>query len=168
MDRMLFGLRMEPGTFWLVLGTAGATTLAMFRVAALRRRQQQADRQVAMPQPTATGGPPRGVARWEAELHEFTREVEARLDNKMAVLQQLVVHADERIAKLERLAVAAPLEVPPVATSLAGPHFAEARSRHAAVFAMSDAGHNAAVIANRLSAPIGEIELILTLRRPGT
>src|SRR6187402_1077166 len=100
---MLFADRMEPGTFWLLVGAAGATTLVMFRVAAMRRKQQLADRQPEAPPTTATGRPPRGVERWEAELHDFAREVEARLDNKIAALQQLVILADERIAKLESL-----------------------------------------------------------------
>jgi hypothetical protein len=121
--------------------------------------------------PTSVGIP-RETERWRVEFHEFVREHEARLDTKTALLQQLIVDADERIAKLESLGLDAPMpsaiDVKPATDSRRGPHFAASQSaRNAAVYAMADAGNSAAAIANELGTPIGAIELILSLRARG-
>jgi len=128
-------------------------------------------------QPTTPTAPmPQAAERWQVELHDFTREAEARLDTKLAALQRLILQADERIAHLESLGLDAPApssverEARP-ASPAAGPHFATsettppAQARAAAIYAMADAGNNAATIANRLGSPIAEVELILSLRR---
>lgn len=164
----MFAALIEPGPFWLLIGSIGATTLILFRIAARRRQATPNSQEVA---PSATSRTPRGVERWEAELHEFAREVEARLDNKIAALQQLLILADQRTAKLESLGLE-PLPqqtaTEPAAT-LSGPHFPPSANRHntqTAVIAMHDAGNGAAAIANRLQLPIGEVELMLSLRVP--
>lgn len=166
---MLFANRMDPGSFWLLVGAVGATTLVMFRIAARRRRGHADDRPAVELQGSVSSRPPRGVERWEADLHEFTREIEGRLNNKIAALQQLLVEADQRIATLESLGVETNRTDSDASSSprLAGPHYHESSARRgeqASVFAMHDAGQGAAAIANRLQLPIGEVELILSLR----
>ncbi len=113
------------------------------------------------------------ILRSQIDFHEFARELQARLDNKLSALQSLVVAADQRIAELERLRVDAVVQ----GTRPPGPHFAggessprgelpsETTSRYAAIYALADAGHGPASIGARLGEPIGEVELVLSLRR---
>ena len=49
----------------------------------------------------------RSTERQLVEQYEFAREIEARLDVKRALLEQLLQDADERIARLEALEQAA-------------------------------------------------------------
>lgn len=53
-------------------------------------------------EPTAhrLGAPPE-VRRWEAELHELTRELRGQLDTKIALLEHLIRDAAEQAARLE-------------------------------------------------------------------
>src|SRR5262249_37673161 len=107
------------------------------------------------------------------ELYDFARDVQAQLDSKMSLLQLLLRAADEKIARLESLTQRSGEQRN---AAMAAPHFlhpSDGRRPHAnpeaawgysAVFAMADAGHNCAAIANRLGEPIAEIELILSLR----
>lgn len=118
-----------------------------------------------------------GTEQWQVALQEFTREAEARLATRAAMLQQLLAAADERIARLEAQLAERP-QRPTQAEAkeskkppLDGPHFASSQkitashtARSAAVFAMADAGNTAAAIARELGTSIGEIELILSLR----
>lgn len=118
------------------------------------------------------------ILRSQIDFHEFARELQARLDNKLSALQALVLAADRRIAELERLRHDAVVQgaigrgdaayVPHFGTDAAGrrvEHPSEATSRYAAIYALADAGHGAASIAARLGEPIGEIELVLSLRK---
>ena len=165
---MLFAIPIQPSTLGMLLAVSAITSWLMFR--ASRRRPPSVLGVVPKPAGTSTAMP-HEAERWQVALFDFARDYEARLDTKAALLQQLIRTADERIAKLESLG----LEEPPQAAStkaktsagLSGPHFAaSATGRNAAVYAMADAGNTAAAIANELGTPIGEIELILSLRRP--
>lgn len=51
----------------------------------------------------ATTSAARTAERQLVEQYEFAREIEARLDVKRALLEQLLQDADERIARLEAL-----------------------------------------------------------------
>ncbi len=44
---------------------------------------------------------PAELDRWEVEMHEFVRDFSARLDTKLAALQQLVLMADQRLESLD-------------------------------------------------------------------
>ena len=167
---VLLAYTFEPQSWVLVAIAAAATFVVLSAAQRLRRRQSGDDRPSASQTTRAT------AERWQVDLHDFTREAEARLDAKMAALQRLILTADERIAHLESLGLDAPApssverEARP-ASPAAGPHFATsettppAQARAAAIYAMADAGNNAATIANRLGSPIAEVELILSLRR---
>lgn len=164
----LFAVQFEPRSWVFVAAAASLTFVVLTGLQRFKRRREAAlankNLEQASPAPM-----PQAAERWQIELHDFTREAEARLDTKLAALQRLIVAADERIAHLESLG----LDCPPKTASetISGPHFSTAQAapqgqaRTAAIFAMADAGNSAASIANRLGTPIAEVELILSLRR---
>jgi len=101
------------------------------------------------------------------ELSEMARQLTAQLDTRAAKLESLIREADEKIAALKGEKAA-----PPPSSPLAAPAEAAAETepavdgdpRHAAVYELADAGMAAPQIAQQLSRPTGEIELILALR----
>lgn len=152
----------------------------------------------------ASGHPARPTAElqhWEVEMHELARDLSGRLDSKLSALQQLVIQADARIARLEellgeRVAAGRNAEPEPAPTSpafnrsnrigindptepfpmpalklpeppptAAGASATGSDERYAAIYELSDTGLTAARIAERLGTPVGEVELILSLRR---
>lgn len=130
---------------------------------------------------------PDALQRWEVEMHDLGRELSARLDSKMSVLQHLIRDADRAAARLESAMAAtgpgprAPI-LPPEGqranqaealfsgASAAGEASAYGRpgqthpGRYDEIYLMADYGHPAAEIAKKLGLPIGEVELILSLR----
>jgi hypothetical protein len=144
-------------------------------------------RQAARDQTQAT----RQLEQWEVRMHDLARELSAQLDSKMVAVELLVREAQEQIARFERLTRMSGQAVPPpsgeiqqsepaapahLGTQAAAlprspqrPHLlAAARNtprRHQEVYALADAGQSSAAIAQQLGSPIGEVELILGLRR---
>ena len=129
-------------------------------------------------------------------MHDLARELSAQLDSKMSALELLIQDAERQIARLdERLgrrpdggsepATAterpAPLLAPHITTqaaALASSALVSQPARQASprapkerrfdeVYALADAGHAPAAIASRVGSPVGEIELILSLRKRG-
>jgi hypothetical protein len=93
------------------------------------------------------------------ELAQMARQITAQLDTRSAKLEVLIREADEKIAALKSLPAPRP-DTPPAA-----PEPADLEDpRHAPVYMLADAGMNPAQIAQRLSRPGGEVELILALR----
>jgi hypothetical protein len=138
----------------------------------------------------------RQVEHWEVRMHDLARELSAQLDSKMSVLEHLIRDAERQIARLdERLgrkpegasepattpARPAPISAPHITTQAAalassqligqGARQASPRAtkerRFDEVYALADAGHAPAAIASRVGSPVGEIELILSLRKRG-
>jgi hypothetical protein len=144
-------------------------------------------REVARSEMQAT----RRLDQWEVRMHDLARDLTARLDSKMVALELLVREAQEQIVRLERATQDAPQ--PPSAASgesqrsdpasttqvntqaAALPRWTQrphvppsargASRRHREIYALADAGHSHAAIAEQLGSPIGEVELILGLRR---
>ncbi len=121
---------------------------------------------------------PPDVLRWEVQMHETARELSGQLDSKMRVLQALITDADRAAARLET----AMGETPPATQAEAlmssdGPRQAEStveptgdstsQDRREEVYTLSDYGLGPAEVAARIGRPIGEIELILSLRYKG-
>jgi len=154
----------------LLLGIV--TTTLMLRLHISRKKNRGAGVREKFTPPIASDSSPE-IIRRQAEMYDLAREVQARLDNKIAMLQQLLVAADERIARLSELE-SERLHVGPhkvVGSSMcseaangADPYERET-ARYAVVFGMADAGHNPMSIARRLTLPLGEVELMLSLRR---
>jgi hypothetical protein len=93
------------------------------------------------------------------ELSEMARQITGQIDTRSAKLEALIAEADEKIAALR----ASPGPAGPAAVGRDVPSAAEDR-RHAAIYELADAGLSAGQIAQRLSRPNGEVELILALR----
>ncbi len=134
------------------------------------------------------------VEHWEVRMHDVARELSAQLDSKMSAwnisfkmpsarshvlmngwaasqnvvrsrhaapdrpASRLTPHISTQAAAL----TSSPL-VRNAATPPASPRPTKER-RFDEVYALADAGHAPAVIASRVGSPVGEIELILSLR----
>jgi DNA-binding NarL/FixJ family response regulator len=115
------------------------------------------------------------------ELEKMARQITAQLDTRAAKLELLIKEADEKLAALAAAAAATrqitPANVDSRPASPAGgggsggaPNGAPAAqnnepdARHVEVYALADQGRSCHEIAQMLSRPSGEIELILALR----
>lgn len=62
----------------------------------------------------ARAASPQGLLQnMEFRIHEYGREVEARIDNRLTALDRLIVEADQEILRLEALLVETRMEWPP-------------------------------------------------------
>src|ERR1700722_14331951 len=96
------------------------------------------------------------------ELSEMARQITGQIDTRAAKLEALIAEADEKIAPLQ----SGPPTAPPAGPAAVGRDVPESDEdrRHAAIYAMADAGLSTGQIAQRLARPSGEVELILALR----
>ena len=104
------------------------------------------------------------------QLDQLARQVGAMIDTKYAKLEAVVRDADRRIEQLSKLTRArqgsAGLDVTIGAEEPAGSAAEEVNDvQRAAVYRLADEGKSALEIAQALSQPAGEVELILALRR---
>lgn len=179
----MFGLLMTAGTLlWRAQRQAKKANLA--KTAAVEG---------CRPDPLTTKShlqAPREFQRWQVEMHDLARELSGQLDSKLGLLQHLVREADRQSARLEAvIARAESLGVTPseaissdepawptlnqasrlssaAATSRIDPSTERpsASRRNSEIYTLADAGHSSATIASRVGSPIGEVELILSLR----
>ena len=123
------------------------------------------------------GSPGASPGGWEVQMHDTARELSAQLDSKMSALRALVAEADRAAARLEAALERSDGFGPPPthqAQSLAAAaesrrdsllsNVAPRAHRHEEVYTLADYGYAPAEIARRLGTPIGEVELILSLR----
>lgn len=159
-------------TSLLLVGLVTATLMMRLHVARRKQQLSASAKELGVASSSIELDSSESMRR-QVEIYDLTREAQARLDNKIAMLQQLLVAADERIARLselesERLHIGTHRTVESNAaadgTTEADP-YARDTARYAVVFGMADAGHNPMSIARRLSLPLGEVELMLSLRR---
>jgi hypothetical protein len=131
-----------------------------------------------------------GMEQLMVELHDLTREMNARLDTKMHALNELIIQADGRITELKALASAAdqkassapkrkrkprstPVKKTPakaVAADPVAPPAAPvpvANQRHSRIYTLADQGLSPQQIADQTDKLTGEVELILSLRAKG-
>jgi len=130
-----------------------------------------------------TVAPPE-VANWEVQMHETARDLTGQLDSKMRALQALIAEADRAAARLEaalgkadepprrgdQAEGLAPVPSPdpaPADRPDAAPESVQqpAESRREQIYTLADYGYDAGEIARRVGSPVGEVELILGLRR---
>jgi hypothetical protein len=119
---------------------------------------------------------PPAADHWEVEMHEVARDLLGRIDTKIGLLQQFTVEADRAAARLEKALAAsrqgatpsAPVALKPV--DAAAPPSDEGvgqrrpNVRHEEIYTLSDYGYPPEEIAQRTGMPLGEVELILSLR----
>jgi hypothetical protein len=99
------------------------------------------------------------------ELSEMARQITGQLDTRAAKLQLLIAEADQKLAQLG--AAGAPTAIPerpPSHRHADVPAPPPVDPRHIEVYVLADQGRTASEVAQRLSRPTGEIELILALR----
>lgn len=132
---------------------------------------------------------PPDLLRWQVEMHETARHLKAELDSKMAALQAITRIASAESARLEAaIARAEQLGVSTCADTLAAiealsenddfgnsllPTVPLAKSeeiaaRRDAVFQLADQGLASKAIAQSIGAPLGDVELLMSLRTNGT
>lgn len=111
---------------------------------------------------------PPDVLSWQVELHDTARELKAELDSKMRALQLLIGQARHEANRLEQILsqLDPSLRTPSPDSSTNSPSnwLPGSPDRQAEIFALADQGRSAAEIAEQVSVPLGEIELILSLR----
>jgi len=162
--------------FLLALGLAVVTLMLRGqRYMKRRRREEAADAANpaggvhASPAAHPQNAPPE-LGQWEVQMHETARDLMGRLDSKMSALEALIAEADRAVGRLEAALSKTteppqPLdrqdEPPPASAAQAEP------PDRGKVYMLADYGYDAAEIARRLGAPLGEIELILRLRGEG-
>jgi hypothetical protein len=149
--------------------------LIMFRRSSRRDRPGKRSTSDPAPRRTHVAGshramsePPDDVMRWQVEMHELARTLKAELDTKMRLLHLLIGQArveSERLRQL--LAVLDPSRIAGLESASSDhdqPVSGDVHPRQSAIHAMADAGQTAHEIAERLGAPLGEVEFLLSLR----
>jgi hypothetical protein len=177
----------DPGTLYLFL-LAGIVVLLLastrVRLAAQRRRWTEEDGARGTP---AARPLPDDLAQWEVQMHETARQLSAQLDAKLSLLQSLTAEADRAAERLEEAlqqTSAAPppspvadnkveslsehpdagVELDHMAGVPASSEGSDRSRRREEIYELADYGFAPAEIARRLGSPIGEVELILSLR----
>jgi hypothetical protein len=103
------------------------------------------------------------------QLDEQSRLIEGRLEAKVASLEQSIQNADQRIAVLRTLLIAAQsagvqLESGRAASTDSRAQMASLDPRTRRIYELADAGRSIRQIAQETDQRIGEVELILNLR----
>jgi len=108
------------------------------------------------------------------ELQGVSRQINAQLDTKMRALTELTEQARREIERLEHLLEEARAGRPPAGSTTPAPPAEPERDapapvdpRHRRVCELSRAGLSAVEIARDTGQPVGEVELILSLRPAG-
>jgi hypothetical protein len=156
----------EAPTLLLVAGML-LLVMTFFRMA--RRGRTSAARPTPIVKTPSPSIPTARVAdEVEVRLYNTFRELNARLENKIHVLNDLVIESETKIRRLEQLLPAAGNKEPRVAIlDEANPNHGAAppSQRFAEIYQMADRGMTPAEISQRVDQPIGEVQLILGLRQ---
>lgn len=200
---------MEPKDLLLLAGIL-LLILTMVRLQISSRMAKKSAGTRKQPEPLApmtpiSEGPSKQQQQFEVKLHETFREMNAKLDTKIHILNELIIEAHAAMAKFEELqkkaaadeakAPPAPAEPPPAPAAVpppeAGPvqyaapppasdeplvivmdgppaktvESTERPSSFSDVYQLADQGLSSAEIASATGKSIGEIDLILGLRR---
>ena len=101
---------------WLVAGVALIAGLLMLRSSryyARQKRESGPSRRGHRRECRRSGEEPGDVDRWEVQMHDTARDLSARLDSKLSMLQALVAEADRAAARLEAALARAAEPAPP-------------------------------------------------------
>lgn len=177
----------EFGAFQLLMLAGGVLGLGVVMRSTYRRvgRSRQQPRTSArrvyagLTEETAAR---RDVERVMVELDQLARQIHGRIDTRFAKLEAVIRDADQRIDQLSRLARetrgtptldmtvdgethAGPRSPGGKPSNARAPKTDDTDNRHAAIYGLADSGLSADQIAERVSQTVGEVELILALRR---
>lgn len=163
--------------FWIVVFIAGIAVVAMM---IRRHARKSAVFDDPRRQDSAEGELRHSMDRLLVELQEASREINATIDTKTAVLNKLIADADKRIEALKAAETApapARCESAPEPPPTAAPRRPEPVERDEVrrrsvleheIHRLADAGKTELEIARLTGLPRGEVELVLSLRRmPG-
>ena len=118
-----------------------------------------------------------------AQLHRFARDIDRRIEARLAELGDLLARAEEASARLRAATADADQERPPApepapergeeppagqALSQESPPAAPGAVGHREIRDLADQGLSSVEIARRVGRPVGEVELVLSIRRAGT
>ena len=93
------------------------------------------------------------------QLEELARATNGQIETRFTKLEVVLREADQKIARLESLLTQLDGRLP------APPPTPQVRPEHQQVYDLADAGKGAVDIARDLARPVGEVELILALRK---
>ncbi|WDQ15855.1 hypothetical protein [Rhodopirellula sp. P2] len=111
-ESALESVSFDRGTLWLVagflmLGWALARLTISRRKKAIRQRGESRETQRRLDSVKKTALPlsdaPPETQRWQVAMFDLQRELTGDLDTRIAVVQSLIRHADQRIATLQEL-----------------------------------------------------------------
>ena len=122
-------------------------------------RAMREDTQPAVPLSDA----PAEAQRWSVAMYDLQRELKAELDTRIAIVQSLVRHADQRIEQLHRLETGN--VSPPHNRHAASPLTTKQMSHLADLLG---AGHTSAEIADELGVAIGDVEMAMSMGKVET
>lgn len=130
--------------------------------------------------PAATA--PQELLQWDVRMHETARELMGQIDSKLSALQTLAADADRAAARLEAALRSAGAAAPtgnPLGNQAVALQSASERSPQSVfgssdgaaverpkdeIYTLADYGYTSTDIAHRTGVPVGEVELILSLR----
>jgi DNA-binding NarL/FixJ family response regulator len=169
MDGYLLDLQHLDSFQKWILVSAGALTVMYLVMRPFKKRRS--DPLAASPHLSLAGQREveRQMTELLVELEQMARQMTAQLDTKAKKLELLIKEADEKIGLLQSAGHApqAPMVARAMTETAPGlATFASQDPRHIEVYELADAGQSARQIAQQLSRPQGEIELILALRPP--
>jgi hypothetical protein len=185
---MTFNLlaQLQP-SHWFIAALLVAIGTVLYRS---QRTARQSLRPNAAPRTAQPANPHADSRQWEVEMHELARDLSARIDSKLAVLEQLIRAAHHETLRLETaIAEAGRMAGVETAPELRAVEFQPAsnqarrleeqtrrpqaaRSNAAGstdrpydrIYALADRGCHVQQIAEQVACPVGEVELILGLR----
>jgi hypothetical protein len=173
MDGVLLDIStLDPVTKWLLIVAVGLTIF----YAVMRPMRKKKDPLSRQPVPASLAGQravERDMNNLLVELSEMARQITAQLDTRTLKLEMLIKEADDRLAALKAAITAPPIAIAPAPEknqNIAPPVPIDppVDPRHLEVYHLTDQGRSAQEIAQRLSRPQGEVELILALRDRAT
>jgi hypothetical protein len=122
---------------------------------------------------------PPEVTRWQVEMHETARDLKAEVDTKLALLQILIQQSNSAAERLEQaIAIAEQKGIRTALDPLAAidawreddadappsPPAELAPPQSNAIYVLADQGYSAASIAHETGLPLGDVELVISLR----
>ena len=115
---------------------------------------------------------PDSILKWHVEMHETARELQGQLDSKMRSLQILIAQANVTMSQLQK--AAANLQKDDEGMDERLPDDWEevtvelpTKEKCSEIYSLHDEGNTADDISGQVGIPVGDIELILSLRTPG-
>lgn len=155
---------------WLLLRRGWKTTRR-------NRKQQEKGHLVRHPRQedttwTMSGGPPE-LNRWQVEMLERTRELQATVDTKLLILQRALLKAQQAASHLspeERTQLASVLEDSQALVEQGSPKFQSVsellcdEATRSQVYHLHDQGRSSQQIAQELSLDPYAVEMVLNLR----